>query len=95
MRDAKISSSSSSCGSVNNGSYNRGNGMRMVHSQSTPAHMSVNDEAASCSGSPFENNRRSNNENSPDGAPKSARGSSRFRSRLDSARNQHHFLDEF
>lgn len=88
MREAKISSNSSnsSISSVNS-AINRG----LTHSQSTPSHLHLESDVSTVSA----NKRHSNNEDSPDGAPKSARGGSRFRSRLDSARNQHHFLDEF
>jgi hypothetical protein len=94
LRDAKIggapSSSASSVASTSSSSST------LLHSRSIPAHLSAADLKLNTSAAAAENTRRNNNEDSPNGAPKSARSSAgRFRSRLDSARHEHHFLDEF
>jgi hypothetical protein len=71
----------------------------LSHSQSTPAHLfasaagavKLDTAAAVREGSDHKHN---NNADSPGDAPHSAR-SSRFRSRIDSARHEHHFLEDF
>lgn len=68
----------------------------LSHSRSTPANLTSTEESH-LSSPPNRDARRNNNEDSPDSAPKvSPRGaSSRFRNRIDSARHEHHFIDEF
>jgi len=80
-------------GTVQSSSSNRVGGLS--HSQSTPANLTSAEE--SHMSSPRRDVRRNNNEDSPDSAPKiSPRGaSSKFRNRIDSARHEHHFIDEF
>lgn len=71
----------------------------LAHSRSVPAHLHVPNTNTTSSTLQVDMKeitlpRRNNNEDSPEPAPKSAR-SSRFRNRLDSARHEHHFLEEF
>ena len=82
-------------GTVLSSSSTRAAGHGLSHSQNTPANLtSVEDNHLN---SPRRDIRRNNNEDSPDSAPKiSPRGaSSKFRNRIDSARYEHHFIDEF
>lgn len=81
-------------GTVN--STNKVNG-GLSHSRSTPVVTSLNEDTH-LSSPPQRDVRRNNNEDSPDSArTQSPRGgaSSKFRNRIDSARHEHHFIDEF
>jgi hypothetical protein len=103
LRDAKIGGASTSLTAPSSSSASSvasagsaATSSTMLHSRSIPAHLSAADLKLNTASVVAENTRRNNNEDSPNGAPKSARSAvGRFRSRLDSARHEHHFLDEF
>lgn len=106
MREAKISGGGSRSSHTTDTTTNVGRhaittgSSSLAHSRSVPAHLHI-PTTTTTSSSKLQVDmkeialpRRNNNEDSPEPAPKSAR-SSRFRNRLDSARHEHHFLEEF
>ena len=69
----------------------------LSHSRSTPVGLAASTEDLHLSSPPVRSARHNNNEDSPDSARQlSPRGAtSKFRNRIDSARHEHHFIDEF
>lgn len=78
-------------------SHTQNNHYSLSHSRSTPAGLATSTEDLHLSSPPVRTARHNNNEDSPDSARKlSPRGAtSKFRNRIDSARHEHHFIDEF
>lgn len=106
-REAKLGSgNNTSARNTTSSSSSNNLGGSLHHSQSTPTQLTAEMARLDISGPAFQYNSRNNNEDSPDSAPissgkSSSRGgsaggaASKFRNRLDSARHEHHFLDEF
>jgi len=91
-REAKMGSVLATSSSQAQNAHNN-----LSYSRSTPMGLVASTEDLHLSSPPVRSARHNNNEDSPDSARiVSPRGAtSKFRNRIDSARHEHHFIDEF
>ena len=88
-RDAKLGTNSGS-------STSHATSSGMISSRSTPAGVRTDAHFEETQANQAESsNQHNNNDDSPDARPKSASRTSKFRSKLDSARFDRHFMEEF